>query len=289
MPPVGKANPVAPTECAPPPAGTPDKAIQALNAVNQVRVAMGGTCMNSVPALVQSAQAHCDYQAMNKGNSMCAADAHSEIMGCTGFTGANVQAREIAAGYPRNLAYTEVANSIGNNPAAAVPNWIDTVYHRIPVLDPWTVDMGYGGGPGCDVIDIGRGMSPAAANTIAVYPYDGQTNVPPTWNGLEGPAPPAPAGGFPSSYVINIFAKGIAVTEHVLTKDGDSTPLEHTWLDKKSPGVASLANYFGNTAFMYGAPFAPNTKYRVKIVGTYSAGALNVEWTFTTGTKRSPF
>jgi hypothetical protein len=288
MPP-GKPSPTAPTECPVPPAGTPDKATQALNAVNQVRVAMGGTCMTSVAALVQSAQAHCDYQATNKSNAMCAADAHSEIMGCPGFTGKDVQSREVAAGYPRNLAYTEVANTIGNNPAAAVTNWIETVYHRIPLLDPWTVDMGYGGGPGCDVIDIGRGMSQAAADTIAVYPYDGQTNVPPTWNGLEGPKPPAPAGGFPSSYVINIYAKNIAVTEHVLTKDGDATPLEHTWLDKKSPGVASLANYFPNTAFMYGAPFEPNTKYRVKIVGTYSAGALNVEWTFTTGAKRAFF
>jgi hypothetical protein len=244
--------------------------------------------MNSVPALVQSAQAHCDYQATNKGNAMCMADAHSEIMGCMGFTGANVQAREIAAGYPRALAYTEVANTVGNNPTGAVQSWIDTVYHRIPLLDPWTVDMGYGGGPGCDVIDIGRGMSSAMPNTITVYPYDGQTNVPPTWNGLEGPAPPAPSGGFPSSYVINIFAKGIVVTEHVLTKDGDSTPLPHTWLDKKNPGVASLASYFSNVAIMYGAPFEPNTKYRVKIVGTYSGGALNTEWTFTTGTKR-PF
>lgn len=287
MPPAGAGQPMAVADCPAPPAGTADKAVQALNAVNQLRVGAGGTCMNSVPTLVQSAQAHCDYQQTNKGNAMCMADAHSEVMGCTGFTGRDVQSREVAAGYPRALAYTEVANTIGNNPMAAVINWVDTVYHRIPLLDPWTVDMGYGGGPGCDVIDIGRGMSAAAADTIVVFPYDGQTNVAPTWNGLEGPAPPAPAGGWPSSYIINIYAKGIAVTEHVLTKDGDPTPLEHTWLDKQNPGVASLANYFPNVAFMYGAPFQPNTKYRVKIAGTYSAGALNVEWTFTTGMKRA--
>ena len=278
----------SPTECPAPPAGSPDKAIQALNAVNELRIASGSGCMQLVPELVQSAQAHCDYQAMHRGNAMCMADAHSEISGCMGFTGANVQAREIAAGYPRTLAYTEVATTFGNNPVAAVPNWIDTVYHRIPLLDPWTVDMGYGGAAGCDVIDIGRGMSQAAADTIAVYPYDGQTNVPPTWNGLEGPAPPAPAGGWPSSYVMSIYAQRLEVTDHVLTRDGDTTPIAHTWLDKNNPGVASLRNYFGNIGFLYGAPFEANTKYRVKVVGSYSGGPLNVEWTFTTGTKR-PF
>jgi hypothetical protein len=288
MPPIGSANPAAPSSCPAPPADSPEKAVQALNTVNQLRVASGAGCMNLVPALVKSAQSHCDYKTANRGNAMCTADAHTQVTGCMGFTGADVQSREVAAGYPRALAYTEVATTFGNNPVAAVPNWIDTVYHRIPLLDPWTADMGYGGGPGCDVIDIGRGMSTAPANTVAVFPYDGQTGVPPTWNGLEGPAPPAPTGGWPSSYVISIYAKSLMVTEHVLTKDGDTTPLAHTWLDKKMPGVAGLANYFGSIGFLYGAPFEPNTKYRVKVVGTYASGALNVEWTFTTGAKRPP-
>jgi uncharacterized protein YkwD len=288
MPPIGSANPAAPISCPAPPAGSPDKSVQALNTINQLRVASGAGCMNLVPTLIKSAQSHCDYRATNRGNAMCTPDAHTEVTGCMGFTGADVQSREVAAGYPRALAYTEVATTFGNNPVAAVPNWIDTVYHRIPLLDPWTADMGYGGGTGCDVIDIGRGMSTAPANTVAVFPYDGQTGVPPTWNGLEGPAPPTPQGGWPSSYVISIYAKNLMVTQHVLTKDGSTTPLAHTWLDKSMPGVDGLRNYFGSVAFLYGAPFEPNTKYRVKIVGSYGAGALNVEWTFTTGAKR-PF
>jgi hypothetical protein len=220
---------------------------------------------------------------------MCTSDPHGEVMSCMGFTGANVQAREIAAGYPRNLAYTEVLTTYGNNPTLAVPSWIDTVWHRIPVLDPWTTDMGYGGAARCDVIDIGRGMSTTPADTVAVYPYNGQTNVPPTFSGLEGPAPPAPSGGWPSSYPINIYAQKLAVTEHTLTKDGDSTPIDHLWLDAQSSLVsAGLKGYFTDTAFLYGAPFEPMTKYHVKIVGTHTGGALNVEWTFTTGAKR-PF
>jgi hypothetical protein len=273
-----------PTTCPAPPSGSPANAVTAWQVLNKVRLAAGAGCMNVVTALVTSAQAYCSYEANNASNASCVAQAHTEVTGCTGFTGADVQTREVAAGYPQTLAYTEVATTFGNNPTAAVPNWIDTVFHRIPLLDPWTVDMGYGGATGCDAIDIGRGMSAAGGKTIVVYPYDGQTNVPPTFSGLEGPTPPAPAGGYPSSYPINIYAQNLSVTQHVLTKDGDSTAIDHLWLDKNSSQVsAGLQGYFYDTAFLYGAPFAKNTKYHVKIVGTYSGGSLNEEWSFTTG------
>ncbi|MFI5306009.1 MAG: CAP domain-containing protein [Polyangiales bacterium] len=287
----GSMAPASPTTgmCPAPPAGAPDNTVKAWMAVNQTRVAAGAGCMNLVPELDKSAQAHCDYDAANASNAMCIADAHGEVMSCTGFTGADVQSREVAAGYPKALAYTEVATSFGNNPIAAVPSWIDTVWHRIPLLDPWTTDMGYGGAAGCDVIDIGRGTSSTPTNAVVVYPYDGQTNVPPAFSGSEGPAPPPPPSGWPSAYPINIYAQGLSVTEHVLTKDGDSTPIDHLWLDAQSSQVsAGLKGYFKDTAFMYGAPFELSTKYHVKIVGTHTGGALNVEWTFTTGATR-PF
>jgi hypothetical protein len=283
------ANPPTTGMCPAPPNGAPSNAVQAWTVLNQTRQAAGAGCMNLVTALDTSAQAHCNYEMANSGNTTCTSDPHGEVMSCTGFTGANVQAREFAAGYPQALAYTEVMTTFGNNPTAAVPSWIDTVFHRIPMLDPWNVDMGYGGATGCDVIDVGRGMSSMATNGVVVYPYDGQTNVPPAFSGSEGPAPPAPPSGWPSSYPINIYAQGLSVTQHVLTKDGDSTPIDHLWLDVNSSQIsAGLKGYFVDTAFLYGAPFALSTKYRVKIVGTHTGGALNVEWTFTTGAQR-PF
>jgi hypothetical protein len=274
--------------CPAAPAGAPANAVTAWMLLNQTRLAAHSGCMNLVMTLATSAQKHCDYEAGNASNSMCIADAHTEVSGCMGFTGTDVQSREVAAGYPQMLAYTEVATTFGNNPTAALPNWIDTVYHRIPLLDPWTTDMGYGGATGCDVIDIGRGMSSVAADMVVTYPYDGQTNVPPTWNGLEGPTPPAPPSGWPSSYPINIYAQGIQITQHVLTKDGDSTPIDHVFLDINSPNIGGLAPYFRDTAFLYGAPLELSTKYHVKIVGTHTGGALDVEWTFTTAATR-PF
>ena len=284
----GGATP-GPTTCPAPPSGSPANAVTAWQVLNKVRLAAGDGCMNVVSALVTSAQAYCSYEANNASNASCVATAHTEVMSCAGFTGADVQTREVAAGYPQSLAYTEVATTFGNDPTAAVPNWIDTVFHRIPLLDPWTTDMGYGGATGCDAIDIGRGMSKVPTSTITSYPYDGQTGVPPSWNGLEGPEPPAPSGGFPSSYPISIYAQGLNVTQHLLTKDGDSTAITHVWLDKNSSQLQSgLQGYFQDTAILYGAPFAANTKYHVQIVGTYSGGTLSKEWSFTTGTGSTP-
>jgi uncharacterized protein YkwD len=273
-----------PAACPAAPAGSSNEAMQALMAVNAARVAAGSGCMNMIAALNMSALNHCKYNAANATNAMCVADAHGEQMSCMGFTGADVAAREKAAGYSATGA-TEVLTSYGNMPVQAVPSWINTVWHRIPMLDPWTTDMGYGGAAGCDVIDFGRGTTGAPTSTVVVYPYNGQTGVPPSFSGREGPMPPAPTTGFPSSYPINVYAQAISVTEHVLTKDGDSTPLDHVWMDGKSSNVdPGYRYYLLNTAFMYGnAPFAPNTKYRVKITGTHTGGALNLEWTFTTG------
>lgn len=253
--------------------------------VNGMRLKAGSGCMTMVAALNQSATAHCNYNATNRSATMCMAGGHSEVMGCMGFTGADVAAREKAAGYSA-LGATEVLTSYGNKPLQAIPSWVDTVWHRIPVLDPWTTDMGWGGAAGCDIIDFGRGMTGAPNNTVVVYPYDGQTGVPPSFSGRESPVPPAPETGWPSSYPINVYAKNLTVTEHVLTKDGDPTPLPHVWMDAKSSNVdPGYKYYLTNAAFLYGnAAFAPMTKYRVKIVGmSGGAGPLNLEWTFTTG------
>lgn len=271
--------------CPPPPAGASPESITALHTVNALRVKAGSGCMNLIPALNQSALAHCNYIAMNASTPMCIAGGHTEVMGCMGFTGADVAAREKAAGYSA-VGATEVLTQYGNMPEPAVHSWIDTVWHRIPLLDPWTTDLGYGGAKGCDVIDFGKGMTGAPENTIVIYPYDGQLDVPPLFSGREFPVPPLPATGvWPSSYPINVYAKNLSVIEHVLTKDGDPTPLPHTWMDSKSANVDDGYKYYlVNTAFMYGdVAFAPNTKYRVKIAGMGGGMPLNLEWTFTTG------
>jgi hypothetical protein len=175
-----------------------------------------------------------------------------------------------------------------NDPQRAVDIWVNSVWHRTPLLDPSTGDLGYGNAAGCDVIDFGRSVT-APATALVLYPYDMQVNVPPSFNGAnEGPMPPAPTTGWPSSSPISVHGKGLMVTEHIVTLDGDPTPIDHVWLDANATIVdQSMRRQLTNVNFMYAnKPFAANTKYRVKLTGTYSGGMLSREWTFTTGAAR---
>ena len=163
------------------------------------------------------------------------------------------------------------------DPAGAVKMFIDSVYHRIPVLSPWYRDMGYGSSSGCDTIDFGPGTSTPKTVT-AFYPYDGQAGVPLSFNGAqEGPTPPVPSSGWPSGYPITLYGQGITVSSHAIMVDGTTTALAHQWLD----GDSTL----GSTAkVMYtDAPLSANTTYRVIIDGATSTAAVHFEWTFTTG------
>ena len=164
---------------------------------------------------------------------------------------------------------------------------------RDPEPLPQTAASGSGSGRGAhEALEDARLVLGRDTDTVVVYPYDGQTGVPTSFNGAnEGPMPPAPSTGWPSAMPINVYAQGMTVATHVLTLDTDTTPIAHVWLDANAAGVdPSVKSFLGHTAFMYGnAPFAANTKYHVTITGTHTGGALNLSWSFTTGAATGRF
>lgn len=264
------------SSCPPAPAGADPAAVTALDTINMLRLAVGDDCDTMAVGLNASAQNHCDYYAMNASMSDCIADPHAEVMSCPGYTGADIGTRMQAAGYTGRGSSEVMA--FNDDPARAIQQWVNSVWHRIPILDPWTTELGYGHATGCDTIDFGRG-TPMPDDTVVVYPYNGQTGVPTDFDGShEGPMPPAPPTGWPSASPINIYAKSLMVADHVLTIDGDTTPIDHVWL------TSADSQFLRDGAMLYAnAPFAAQTTYRVHITGTYVGGDLNLEWTFTTG------
>jgi hypothetical protein len=281
----GNTSDAAPITCPAPPSTEPAGAIQAVNAINAVRARIGVPCEGLIPALDTSAQKHCDYYAANVNAAPpCSSKAspHMEVMGCPLFTGADPGAREMAAGY-RSNGWSEVMEYSGN-PTRAVQTWIDSVWHRIPLLSPWKHDMGFGGTTtpaGCDTIDFGGGAT--TPNTVtAMYPYNGQTGVPTSFDGSrEGPMPPVPSTGtWPSGYPISLFIRGATVQSHQISVDGSSMPLAHVWIDATTP------NNGRDDFFLYtNTPLMPNTTYRVQIAATQGTTPLTFDWKFTTGIK----
>jgi hypothetical protein len=264
--------------CPMPPDGTPDTSITALNTENALRLAMGLDCAAIASALVKSAQAHCDYYTQNQGDATCEAPSpHDEIDGCPGFTGEGLGERFKAAGYTLSGSGSECMAFI-DDPTRAVMTFVNSVYHRTPILDPWMRDFGYGHSDGCDTIDFGTGTKSDKTKT-AVYPYQGQTDVPTSFDGSrEGPMPPMPSSGWPSGLPITVYAQGFTVTSHVITLDGSTEPIAHQWLAEDDPTLPSYAK------FLYtDAPMMANTTYHVVVSGTISGAAKTFDWTFTTG------
>jgi uncharacterized protein YkwD len=261
------------SDCPPAPAGASAAAVTALQVVNEMRVPAGAGCATMVAELNLAAQNHCDYYAANEGS--CIADAHSEVAGCTGFTGESPGDRMQAAGYTGSTSSEVMAFS--NDPERAVQMWINSVWHRLPVLSPWVTELGYGNATGCDTMDFGRG-TPMPDETVVVYPYAGQAGVPTSFRGdREGPEPLAPPTGWPSGVPITVYARSIEVTEHVLTVDGDTTPIDHVWLTSED------SSFLRDAVSLYAYdPLAGATSYRVTISGTHVAGALSLQWSFTT-------
>ena len=266
--------------CPAPPAGAPNDAVLALNAVNTVRLAMGVECANLVLDLDTSSQAHCDFYAANTGNAMCEGGTispHDEVTGCTGFTGADPGARISAAGYKGN-GWSEVM-AFNDDPNKAVTQWINSVWHRTPLLSPWWDDMGYGNATKCDVIDQGPGKQSPTTMT-AMYPYAGQTGVTRSFNGAEeGPVPPAPPTGWPSGLPITLYVQKATTVSHSIEVNGSGVPLDHQWIDYKQSDNDS------DQLIMYtNAPFTANTSYHVTIAVTIAGAPKTFDWTFTTGT-----
>jgi hypothetical protein len=269
---------MTPSTCPAAPSGATANQIAALDRENTTRTAVGIPCATMVSTANLGATRHCNYYASNRSVSMCIANPHVEVSGCSMYVAANFWDRMTMAGYTGSPAFEDMAFS--NNGASAVQQWIDSVWHRTPVLSPWVRDIGYGSATGCDTMDFGTGAA-TGANVTATYPYASQTGVPTSFDGrYEGPTPPVPPTGWPSGYPIHIYARGATITAHVLTVAGSTTPIAHVWIGERDAAAMGL---LPNANVMYAnSPLTAATRYHVHIVGTYSGGALALDWDFTT-------
>jgi Cysteine-rich secretory protein family len=241
----------------------------ALTTVNDLRAHMGLACMTLVTEINTSAQKHCDYYQQNTADKACIANAHVEVATCAGYVAANFNERMTAAGY-KGSPRSEVM-AFSGNPTSAIAQWINSVYHRTPLLSPWIREMGYGMTADCDTIDMGLGTK-TPDDATAVYPYPGQTGLPLSFDGShEGPTPPAPPSGWPSASPVHLYVKSYTVTSHDVFVNGTCDPIAHQWLPDKDQYILYPDK-----------PFAKATEYRVVIVGTKAGTPLTFDWTFTT-------
>lgn len=263
------------------PAGAAADQAKALELLNAYRTAVGSAPVSEDSALNKACKAHSAFYVANvsKYNAKGLSPHKEDATFGSGFTGVDFWDRCKAAGYT-GFASGEVIAFEGT-PAGALQGWIDTVYHRLPLLDPVTTEIGFGsvtsGKTSCDTIDSAS-RNALKTDPIVVYPWPGQHKVPSSWNGLEGPTPPSPPGGFPSGPVVTAqFPKAVTVTAHTLT-NAAGTAVAHTWLDKKTD--ANLANLAPETVCLYSNKPLSAGEYTVTL--TLSTEDI-LSWRFTVG------
>ena len=266
---------VFPASGCPAPEGVSRDTVLAMEEVNRVRRAGGLGCVAHSPEIAFAAERHCQYYTNNTGK--CTAKPHREMAECKSFMAETFVDRLQMASYPGSARF-EVMAYVGHG-QVSVGQWLDSVWHRIPILSPDVDQAGYGQVGRCDTMDFGNTTDTSVPKNI-VYPYDGQVGVPVSFSGRESPEPPAPPQGWPSGYPITLYANGMTVTEHSISVDGSNTTLPHTFL---APGDARAYGLLVDEFFLYtDRPLAAKTRHRVRLAGTQNGAPAVFEWTFTT-------
>jgi hypothetical protein len=268
-----------------PPDGASEAQKQAFARVNEIRASAGLPDFEMLDTINAAAQSHAEYFANNQAAYGSGLSPHNEDPSFPdGFTGVNFFDRMPTAGFTGQAFFEVMAFS--NNPDAAIDLWLNSVFHRVPLIHPNSTQMGYGGASGtngaADVIDFGAGAS-TDPNQIIVFPPPDATDAVGSFNIFqEGPNPPAPpGGGSTTGPVISVAfdnTAGADITVHEL-RDSAGNLLTHTFVTPATPGVGPFLS--GTFAFYADGPAASGETFSVHIEGNANGASFTKDWSFT--------
>ncbi len=261
-----------------------DRQAIALATVNGYRKLAGLAPVTSSPLIHQSALAHAFYTFFNGAlPSIQGLGIHKEETAGQGYTGDNQATRAQHFGYsPPSMGEVITHRS---EPVGAVADWIDSVYHRFPLLRADLVELGYGDaylGPlAVQVMDTS--YHEKATGRVIVYPAPNQVGVPPAFNGNEIPDP-APNASYPIGYPVTAtFDRNAKVTIgafHFLDPSGADLP--GSTLRPTDPDMENSFAYLANI------PLASGTTYTADLTYTLNGKPGRSVWKFTTALGPTP-
>lgn len=172
----------------------------------------------------------------------------------------------------------------GLSPTEAVDGWLGTFYHRLPLLDPGVVRIGFGEEGGVTVLDATSMVRPFPAMTWVPYPHEAARGVPTAFvPELPNPVPGQDPSsfGYPVSVQFFSFPKDFDV-KFTLHEGGSAkgTPVD-CWLS--SPSAPTNPRLAPPAAFCLipKAHLRPNTTYTARVEGIPDNEPYT--WSFTTG------
>jgi hypothetical protein len=260
----------------PDPLGAARKA--ALDAVNATRASVGLPALQEDGAVVQGAQAHAYFYLFNYGQPQLGGlGVHSEDPTLPGFVGKDGITRSRHFGYGGTRG-AEVINH-AFTPAANVGSWVDSVFHRFPLLDRDARVAGYGeaqvGAVAVSVLDVGLG-DPSQGDPVA-YPKAGQEEVEPAFLGNEIPDPVPEGARYPVGYPVTLQAgdgsRLDVASARLLGPDGAEVPV-YSLL----PGQQVSAN---EVSLLARSPLQAGATYTVDVSGKLDGRDFAQRWSFT--------
>lgn len=235
--------------------------LDGLDYLNAVRTKAGLSKVTMDLYLTRAAQNHAKYLVSNIVGLF---EAHDEVPGNSGFTGVTPNDR---ANFVGAIGYDAVGEDIyfgDGTISTGVRNLIEVPYHRMALLNPNLTSIGLAKDGGSVVVSLGyeRGNS-----SVAVYPYDGQRNVPVAFPGGEIPSPLEQFGVDRSGFIITYQQQGLGSNPSFSLKDskGNDVP------------VFSESNQMHSHDALLLIP-----KENLKYSETYTVTVNGKSWSFTT-------
>jgi uncharacterized protein YkwD len=268
------------------PALTNNVAVDGRNWINFRRAQAGVPTVAENAQIDNAAQGHSEYQRIN-------GITHTQVLGKQGFTGIDLPARLNAAGWTvpaAGYAIGEVISATNsNNGAFMAEELITAIFHRFIIFQPMFKEIGTGsaatsGGYAYFTADFGArdGWGPGIApGSVVVWPYSGQTAVPPNFfSDQEEPDPVPDPGinqvGYPISVEANLDQVLAVQSFRVRPRGGNDLNVRLL-----APGSSVEVPKY-TAAIIPLAPLAAGTTYDVTFVGTANSVPVNRTWSFTT-------
>jgi tetratricopeptide (TPR) repeat protein len=251
----------------------------ALDRLNSYRAALGVAPVSEDPAVAEGAEAHAYFYLFNFGQSQLQGlGIHIEDQSLPGFTGSNSLLRDRHFGYAGNRG-AEVINHVAI-PEGSIQVWIDSVYHRYPLLARETAVAGYGeaglGILSISIMDLGV-ADPGRGDPI-VYPRPDQPDVPGYFNGREVPDPLPQGANYPVGYPVTLHVgtgQTLTVASGKLIGSDNQEVASYTL----QPGGSGLTQ--SEWALLAQHPLTPGARYTVEVVGKVDGQDFSKRWSFT--------
>jgi hypothetical protein len=176
-----------------------------------------------------------------------------------------------------------------STPDAALTRWLATFYHRLPLLHPGLLRVGWASNDQVSVLDAGSLARPVLGSWHVVWPHDGMTDVPV----LFEPEFPSPVPGVegPLGHPVTLQVGGQAADEappSIVVELREGTPAgPRVNCHVSSPSEPSNPDVAISDAWCLipAAPLKRTTNYHV--TARWSTGR-KIAWSFKTGKQRVP-